>query len=334
MPIIEVKDLVKEFKIYKHDKGLMNSLKGLFKPEYDIKRAVDNINFSINKGELVGYIGPNGAGKSTTIKMLTGILYPTSGEISVNGYFPHNNRRENAMKIGVVFGQRSQLYWDLPIEETFEVFKKMYKIEDHRFKENLDFYIDLLQMQEFLRRPVRQLSLGQKMRANLAITFLHDPDIVYLDEPTIGLDVLAKDRIRKFIREVNKEKSTTVILTTHDMDDIEEICDRIIMIDKGKVIHDGSLKAFKDNFSGGSVLVVDFSDEKVNINTPGLDVIKSVDFKKWIAIDTNKISTAEAIRIIVQQYDIRDISIREPEIENIVRDIYLNNSGTKQYVNS
>lgn len=334
MPIIEVKDLVKEFKIYKHDKGFMNSLKGLFKPEYDIKKAVDNINFSINKGELVGYIGPNGAGKSTTIKMLTGILYPTSGEISVNGYFPHNNRRENAMKIGVVFGQRSQLYWDLPIEETFEVFKKMYKIEDHRFKKNLDFYIELLQMQEFLRRPVRQLSLGQKMRANLAITFLHDPDIVYLDEPTIGLDVLAKDRIRKFIREVNKEKSTTVILTTHDMDDIEEICDRIIMIDKGKVIHDGSLKTFKENFSDGSVLVVDFSDEKVNINIPGLDVIKSVDFKKWIAIDTNKINTAEAIRSIVQQYDIRDISIREPEIENIVRDMYLNNAGTKQYVNS
>lgn len=332
MSIIEVKNLVKEFKVYKHEKGFLNSVKGLFKPEYDIKRAVDNINFSIDKGELVGYIGPNGAGKSTTIKMLTGILYPTSGEILVNGYFPHSNRRENAMKIGVVFGQRSQLYWDLPIEETFDVFKKMYKIEDHRFKKNLDFYIELLQMKEYLRKPVRQLSLGQKMRANLAITFLHDPDIVYLDEPTIGLDVLAKDRIRKFIREVNKEKSTTVILTTHDMDDIEEICDRIVMIDKGKIIHDGSLKGFKDKFSSGSVLVVDFSEENVEINIPGLKVIKSVDFKKWIAIDTKKISTAEAIRSIVQLYDTRDISIREPEIENIVRDIYLDTAGEKYII--
>jgi ABC-2 type transport system ATP-binding protein len=326
MAIIEVKNVYKEFKVYKHEKGFVNSVKGLIKPKYDLKSAVDNLNFSIEKGELVGYIGPNGAGKSTTIKMLSGILYPTSGDIRVNGFFPHDNRKKNAMQIGVVFGQRSQLYWDLPMEETFDVYKKMYDIDAARFKRNVEFYVELLEMKEFLRRPVRQLSLGQKMRANLAIALLHDPEIVYLDEPTIGLDIVAKDRIRKFIREINKERKTTVILTTHDMDDIEEICNRLIMIDKGRIVHDGSLKEFKKQFSTDTVLIVEFADENTKIEHQELNVVRDDGFRKWIAFDTKEISTAEAIKIIAQNYDIRDISIREPDIEDIIRKFYTGTS--------
>lgn len=215
------------------------------------------ITFSIDKGELVGYVGPNGAGKSTTIKILCGILTPTSGLILVDGRVPYENRKENALRIGVVFGQRSQLFWDLPMGETFELYKRMYRMEERRYKENLAFFIELLDMEEFLNRPVRQLSLGQKMRANLAISLLHDPEIVYLDEPTIGLDVLAKSKIRQFIREVNRQRKTTVILTTHDMDDIEQICDRLIMIDKGQLQFDGRLDDFIRTYSGGYMLIVD-----------------------------------------------------------------------------
>lgn len=322
MSFIEVENVSKEFKIGKRDKGFRNSIKALFHPEYEIKKAVNNISFSVGKGELVGYIGPNGAGKSTTIKMLSGILLPTSGTITVDGRSPHENRQENAMRIGIVFGQRSQLFWDLPMEETFDLYRKMYRVEEARFKRNVDFYVELLGMQDFLRTPVRQLSLGQKMRANISLALLHDPDIVYLDEPTIGLDVVAKDRIRHFIREINREKKTTVILTTHDMDDIEQICSRLIMIDMGQVIYDGSLNEFKDKYAGESTIIAEFAQDDAGTMDSRFRIFREEGRKKWITFKKDEVSIAEAVTYITRNYTIMDFHIEEPDIEEIVRGIY------------
>jgi len=245
MSYIEVEKVVKEFKVLHRDKGLKSALKSLFHRRYATVRAVDGISFTIERGEFVGYIGPNGAGKSTTIKMLAGILVPTSGTITVSGLVPYLHRRENAKRIGVVFGQRSSLEWDLPMEDTFDLFQKIYRIDEEVYRRNIRFYIELFEMEGFLKRPVRQLSLGEKMRAEIAVALLHDPEVLYLDEPTIGLDVVAKNKIRQFIKQINAEKKITVILTTHDMDDIEQICRRIMMIDRGRLLYDGSLENFK-----------------------------------------------------------------------------------------
>jgi ABC-2 type transport system ATP-binding protein len=322
MKTIEVKDVSKYFKIYKRQKGLAGTLKALFSNDFEIKKAVDNISFSIQKGELVGFIGPNGAGKSTTIKMLCGILLPSSGEIMVNGRTPFKEREKNAMNIGVVFGQRSQLYWDLPIIETFDLYQKMYRIDENRYQRNLEFYIELLGMEEFLHVPVRQLSLGQKMRANLAIALLHDPEIVYLDEPTIGLDIVAKDKIRNFIREVNREKNITVILTTHDMDDIECICNKLIMIDKGKIIYDGLLSEFKGSYCHESMLIIDAQGGELLIEDPRLKMIKEEGSRKIILYDKRTINSGEAISLITRKNQIVDLTLKEPEIEEVIKKIY------------
>jgi len=253
--MIEAERLTKEYKIYRSGEpgqGWRTGIRSFFARPYEVKQAVQSINFHIPQGELVGFIGPNGAGKSTTIKMLSGVLTPTSGTVRVNGLVPSENRKRNGMQIGVVFGQRSQLFWDLPMEETFLLLRRMYRIPPDRFKRNVDFMIELLEMDSFYRTPVRQLSLGQKMRANLAASLLHDPAVLYLDEPTIGLDIVAKAKIRGFLRELNREKRTTVLLTTHDMDDIDEVCQRLMLIDKGVLIHDGTLSAFKHTYGQGA----------------------------------------------------------------------------------
>lgn len=322
MPIIEMNDVSKTFQVHKRTVGFWNTLKSLVHREYETKVAVERISFSIEPGELVGYIGPNGAGKSTTIKMLSGILTPSAGTIRVDGRVPHDNRRANAMHIGVVFGQRSQLYWDLPMIDTFELYQKMFRIENGRFRRNVDFYVELLEMGEFLNRPVRQLSLGQKMRAELAVALLHDPKIVYLDEPTIGLDVVAKSRIRTFIREVNKEKGTTVILTTHDMDDIEQICSRIILIDRGSIMYDGTLSDFKSGFSRGHLLSVVFADEDAELGEKRLQVVKSEGPRKQILFRSEEISVGEAITHITRNFKVLDLQLKEPDIEEIIRDLY------------
>lgn len=323
MALIEVANVTKEFQVYKRTKGFWNTMASLFHREYEQKRAVDGISFSIQKGELVGYVGPNGAGKSTTIKMLSGILTPTSGTVVVDGVTPYVDRKQNALRIGVVFGQRSQLFWDLPMGETFELYKKMYRIGEGQYKQNVEFFVQLLDMQEFLNRPVRQLSLGQKMRANLAIAMLHDPEIVYLDEPTIGLDVLAKSRIRQFIREINREKRTTVILTTHDMDDIEQICDRLIMIDKGKIQYDGELESFKQRYGGEFMLTVDFKEEHSEVTDPRLRFLKQEGPRKYYLFRKEEISVADAITLITQRHAIDDLRIKEPDIEEIMKTIYM-----------
>jgi ABC-2 type transport system ATP-binding protein len=245
--------------------------------------------------------------------------------VLVRDQVPQNNRADNALHIGVVFGQRSQLYWDLPVSDVFTLYRKMYRVEPARFRRNVAFYTELLEMGEFLTRPIRQLSLGQKMRAELAVTMLHDPEILYLDEPTIGLDVVAKGRIRTFIREVNQERRTTVILTTHDMDDIEQICDRLIMIDQGRLLYDGQLAAFKQQFAGESMIIfthdINGGDE-IEPDLGPLHIVRQESGKKWVLFDPRQICTAEAVRLLMQHYPLLDFSLKEPGIEDILRNIY------------
>jgi ABC-2 type transport system ATP-binding protein len=243
-----VRDLRKSFKTLNRKPGFKGAISNLFSRDYKEIKAVDGVSFDIGPGEMVGYIGPNGAGKSTTIKMLTGILHPSSGSLQVDGSVPQKDRVRNSKKIGVIFGQRSQLLWDLPPSDSFELMRRMYAVPMARFKENLREFTELLELGEFMERPVRQLSLGQRMRCELVAALLHDPSIVYLDEPTIGMDVVAKERIRDFILKLNAERGTTIILTTHDIMDIERLCQRVIIIDKGRVIYDGSLAELKRKF--------------------------------------------------------------------------------------
>ncbi len=322
--LIEVEGVTKEFKVYQRTKGFAAGLGSFFHRPYEIKKAVDDISFQVQKGETVAYIGANGAGKSTTIKILAGILVPTSGRVSIDGRVPYQERRENALHIGVVFGQRTHLHWDLPVIDSYELYQKMYRISPDRYRRNLETFSELLDLGQFIRKPVRQLSLGQKMRAELAAALLHEPELVYLDEPTIGLDVLAKSKIRGFIKQINRELRTTVILTTHDMDDIEQICGRLIMIDGGKILYDGSLAGFKERFGGEHLLVVDFADEQVTVDDPRLKLVKVEGPRRTFRFRREEITVAEAITLIARNYDITDLNIKEPEIEGIVKKIYEN----------
>ncbi len=322
MPLIEVENVSKEFKVYQRQKGVVNNLKSLFVRNYEVKKAVDGISFSVEQGEMVGYIGANGAGKSTTIKMLAGILVPSSGRICVDGIVPYENRKKNAYHIGVVFGQRSQLNWDLPMIDTFELYKRMYQVDEAAYRQNVDMFVELMQMQEFLRKPVRQLSLGQKMRAELAISLLHNPKLLYLDEPTIGLDVLVKDKIRKFIKALNAEKKTTVILTTHDMNDIDQICDRIIMIDKGRILSDDSLSAFKESHRESYAVRIEFEEMYREPQMKGLALKKEMPGVREYTVDKQGSSVNEILKSFGETFRIRDISIKESNIEEIVRKLY------------
>lgn len=322
MSLIEVSHVSREFKSFQRPEGLKNALYTLFKREYEYKMAVDDVSFSIEKGELVGYIGPNGAGKSTTIKMLSGILVPSSGTVITGGIVPWEQRKKNASHIGVVFGQRSQLNWDLPMEDTFELYRRMYRIHNNTYNRNVDMFVELLEMQQFLRKPVRQLSLGQKMRAELAVALLHDPSILYLDEPTIGLDVVVKDKIRKFIRSLNQEKKTTVILTTHDMDDIEEICNRIIMIDHGKLVLDQTIHDFKIQETDHYYVELSFSSNHKPLNIPGVLMVKEEAACHTYQVDSGMVSFNLLLRLLSDSYDVTDITINKPEIDEIVRRLY------------
>ena len=318
MPFIEVKDLCKDYQILQRQNGFGGYIKSLFHPVYLRKKAVKNINFSIEKGESVGYIGMNGAGKSTTIKMMSGVLTPTSGRITVNGIVPYEHRSENARQMGVVFGQRSRLNWDLPMTDSFELYRKMYNIDSERYKRNVETYTELLGLQEFLNRPVRQLSLGEKMRANLALTFLHDPQVVYLDEPTIGLDVVAKSNVRKFIRAMNQEKQVTVMLTTHDMADIELICDRLIFIHQGEILYDGSLPVFKNTYGSHYTIELE-SVAPLSIQLPGLHVVSQHANKYVLESDKNDVNPEAALyHLTSQKVPIKSLQVQESSIESII----------------
>jgi ABC-2 type transport system ATP-binding protein len=320
MPIIQTRDLRKVFRSLKRSPGIAGTVRTLFSRTYEEKVAVGDVSMALEAGELVGYIGPNGAGKSTTIKMLTGILVPTSGMLEVAGIVPYRKRKENARNIGVVFGQRSQLYWDLPLVESFELLRAIYGIPRDRYRQNLDHFTEILEMGEFLRTPVRQLSLGQRMRGDFAAAMLHDPRIVFLDEPTIGLDVIAKEAIRTFIARINAERGTTVILTTHDLADV---CRRIILIDHGTIIFDGPLEHIRERYGTHRTLVVEFSEPYADIAVEGAELVSYEGMVARLRFDRRTMTAEALIRRVTERYQISDISLEEPELEAIIRRIYV-----------
>lgn len=330
--MIRVENLSKDFKINKKYAGFKGAIKSFFTSEYTVKKAVDNISFEINDGEIVGYIGANGAGKSTTIKMMTGILKPTNGIVSVNGLIPYENREKNAKNIGVVFGQKTQLWWDLPISETFSLLKDIYDVSDEDFNERMSFLKEVLELDEFFLSPVRTLSLGQRMRADLAAALIHNPKVIYLDEPTIGLDVVVKERVRKAIKEINEKYNTTIILTTHDLNDIEELCSRIIIIDKGKKIYDGEINGVKEKFGYLTTVEIQIKEE-INLenfnefNEMKDDCEFKLNFnenKLSITFNKNKISSSEIIGRVMKKLSVIDFAVKETSIEDIVKKMYRN----------
>ena len=321
MAVIEVKNLSKRFKTVKKQKGLKGAVKSLFKPERKIVTAVDNVSFSIEQGEIVGYIGPNGAGKSTTVKMMSGILRPTSGEILINGISPIDDRKAVVKHLGVVFGQRTQLYWDLRLGESFELLKRIYDVPDEIYEENMAMMDEILDLKSFIDTPVRQLSLGQRMRGDLAAAMLHSPDILFLDEPTIGLDIDAKHAIRKFIKQINETRKTTIILTTHDLGDIQELCKRIIIINKGIVIEDGSLDELIDRIAPYRHLVIDFYSEQ-NITHPNAEIVKTEGARTIYRFMKSDVTAAKLIEDIGKKAKIKDVSLEEANIDDIIRVAY------------
>jgi ABC-2 type transport system ATP-binding protein len=321
--IIETVDLCKTFRSIKRDPGIRGAFAALFSREFEEKAAVHHVSFSLEPGEVVGYIGPNGAGKSTTIKMLTGILVPTSGEIRVAGLVPHEQRQANAENIGVVFGQRSQLYWDLPLRDSFELLRSIYDVPRNRYAENLAEFSELLDLERFMNTPVRQLSLGERMRGDFAAAMLHDPKIVFLDEPTIGLDVLAKEAIRSFVARVTAERGTTVVLTTHDLADVERLARRIILIDEGTVVYDGALERLREEYGTHRTLVVTLAEDYPEIAIEGTAVESREGTVVRLRFDRRIVSAEAVVRRVMAQYAISDIAIVEPDIESIVRRLYL-----------
>ena len=329
--MIEVKNLKKEFKMNKKYPGFKGAIKSFFSREYTTKTAVNDISFKIDEGEIVGYIGENGAGKSTTIKMMTGILTPTSGEVLVNERVPYEDRQKNAKDIGVVFGQKTQLWWDLPLSETFSLLKDIYEVDEKDFQERMSFLNEILDLEPFMLSPVRTLSLGQRMRADLAAAFIHNPKVIYLDEPTIGLDVVVKDNVRKAIKKINEDFGTTIILTTHDLNDIEELCNRIIIIDSGKLIYDGGLQEIKELYGYMTNIEVQLKRE---ISLKEVDFIKEFDKeniniiikenKLMVTFNKNNVSTTDIIGGLMAKFEVVDFSVNETTVEEIVKKIYRN----------
>lgn len=320
--IITASGVAKTFRQPKRFPGLGGALKSLVTREYTEVRAVAGISFSIDPGEAVGYLGPNGAGKSTMIKMMTGILVPSAGELSVLGRVPHQQRMVNAREIGVVFGQRSQLWWDLPVRDSFELNRRIYNIPDARYTENLAYLTDMLAMGAYIDRPVRQLSLGQRMRAEIAMALLHDPKILFLDEPTIGLDVVAKDAVRKFLSEVNRQRGTTIILTTHDLQDIEEICPRLIMVDDGKLLFDGELGRLRASLGSRRRLTLEFATDPGAISLTTARLVTDDGAAKHFLLDNEETSILDVLTELGSGYDLKDVALHEPAIEEVIRTFY------------
>lgn len=329
--MIYVENLRKEFKKTIKESGLKGSIKSFFKPNNEIITAVDDISFHVPKGEILGFIGPNGAGKSTVIKMLTGILTPTSGRCEINGQIPYKNRKNYVKEIGVVFGQRTQLWWDLALRETYTVLKEIYEVEDLQYKKRMAFLNEVLELDSFITSPVRTLSLGQRMRADIAASLLHSPKVLFLDEPTIGLDVVVKDNIRKAIKSINQNENTTVILTTHDLQDVENLCNRIVMIDKGKKVFDGDISKLKSKYGQSREMKFvpdDFSsvetlDYKKEFNLSDDDVqIENDGHKVNVRFNSSKVSVEKILNYTLSEIHVKDISVSDADIEEIIKGIY------------
>ncbi|MER5949244.1 ABC transporter ATP-binding protein [Streptomyces sp. NPDC001904] len=312
-PLIEVDGVEKVFDVRRRA--------GFLRRERHEVRAVDSLTFRVPRGEMVGYIGPNGAGKSTTIKMLTGILTPSAGRLRVAGIDPSRERARLAHRIGVVFGQRTTLWWDLPLIDSYRLMRRMYRIPDARYAENLDRCVELLDMAPLLEVPVRQLSLGQRMRGDIAAALLHDPEVLYLDEPTIGLDIVSKVKVRAFLKDLNAERGTTVLLTTHDLTDIEQLCRRVMVIDHGRLMYDGDLDGLHELGGGERTLVVDLERELPPIEVEFARVVKVEGVRQWLAFPADR-SAAPLVAAIAGRYPLADLSVREPDIESVIARMY------------
>jgi ABC-2 type transport system ATP-binding protein len=310
--MIEVRDLTKQFVVRE----------GRFRRRRRAVEAVRGISFGVERGELLGYLGPNGAGKSTTVKMLTGILVPTSGHVRVGGLEPSRQRIQLARRIGAMFGQRIQLWWDLPLADSFELLRYIYRVPEERYRANLARFRDVLELDPFLRTPVRQLSLGQRIRGELTAAMLHDPEVIFLDEPTIGLDVVAKERVRQFLTEINRERGVTVLLTTHDVSDIERLCSRILIIDHGRLIYDGGVEELKDRYGGERTLIVDLEEPGPPLDIPGARVVRVEGPRQWLTFRRSELSAAKLTAAVAERAPLRDLMLEEPDIEEIVRRIY------------
>jgi viologen exporter family transport system ATP-binding protein len=324
MPHIVVEDLVKTFQIARRMPGLWGSFKGLVRREYREVRALDRISFSIDEGDLVGYIGPNGAGKSTTVKILSGILVPDSGRVTVAGRTPWSDRIAHVRRVGVVFGQRTQLWWDLPVIESFDLLRDIYGVPDAQYRANRDELIDLLELRGFLDTTVRQLSLGQRMRCDLAAALLHSPELLFLDEPTIGLDAVSKLAVRGFIGRLNRERRVTVILTTHDMDDIEALCRRVLLIGDGRILSDGTLSQLRAGVTRERWLTVDLVDEDsaTVVSDPDARLIRQEGRRFCLAFDPERISVSDLIARVVRNHPVHDLFVENPPIETIIAEMY------------
>jgi ABC-2 type transport system ATP-binding protein len=335
MPLIHLKDLAKHFKILNRHEGLKGAVRDLFSGDYRTVKAVDGISFDIEPGEIVGYIGPNGAGKSTTIKMMTGILKPSSGVLQVNGLVPYDNRIRQAMIMGVVFGQRTQLWWDLPVIESFKILKEIYKVDQKMFDQHLGMFNDLVGLKALYTQQVRTLSLGQRMLCDITASFLHNPQVVFLDEPTIGLDISIKAKIRSVILELNRTRNTTIILTTHDLGDVEALCRRIIIIDKGKILYDGDIKRVNALFGAYRTLklqIREYSEAKLNALREGIDgrygdghgitVAQTEEFWTDVTVDQARTKLADVLGFVMSEFPVADVRIVEISMENVVRKVY------------
>ena len=320
--MVRVEQLSKHFTVRRRHGGRFGALRGLFELGGEVVRAVDAVDFEVAAGELVGYLGPNGAGKSTTIKMLTGLLVPTSGLLEVDGHVPWRDRRRYVAEIGAVFGQRSTLWWDLPVIESLELLQHVYHVPEARFRSNFDEFRELLELGPFLSTPARALSLGQRMRADLCAALLHDPKLLFLDEPTIGLDVVAKERIRRFVLHLNAERGTTVLLTTHDLADVQRLCRRVMIIDRGKLLYDGGLEALQERFGGRRRLVVEFAEVPPDPGIEGAELIEQLGTRAVYAFDRAAVSASELIGRLAARHSLRDLTVEEPDIEATVRTIY------------
>ena len=322
MSYIVVDGISKTFKVTKRNSGLKSALKSFFKREYVTIDAVKDASFSIEKGEIVGYIGPNGAGKSTTIKMLCGILLPTAGNIKVGGMNPFQDRQKYVSNIGVVFGQKSQLAWDIPAEDTFDLLRDIYKLDNDKYQKNKEELIKLLDIEEVIKKPVRSLSLGQRMRCEIVASLLHEPKILFLDEPTIGLDAKSKKIVRDFILKINKEKKVTIMLTTHDMTDIDKLAKRIILIGKGQILYDGSLETLKAKYGSYKSITVNTKEKIDNIKLKGIINKKRIDSGYNFIIDSNILTISKFINYMSDKYQINDLDIDNENIEDVILKLY------------
>jgi len=324
-PIVRVRNLTKIFRGYRREEGLAAALKSLVRRVSTEVAAVSDVTFSIDPGEMVGYIGANGAGKSTTIKMLTGILTPSSGEIVCNGFVPARDRTRYVATIGVVFGQRTQLWWDIAVVESFRLLKEIYGLSDADYRERMEIFDKILGLNAYLHQPVRKLSLGERMRCDLAASLLHRPPLLFLDEPTIGLDVVAKASVREFLQQINRREGTTVLLTTHDLSDIETLCRRVVVIDHGRLLFDGPLARLRDRILPMTSVVFDVKSlpEPEKLSWDGLEVREVASHRYRLDIDRRTTSPAAAVKEIVNRFDVADIAIEEPQIEDVVKRIYV-----------